>query len=382
MSSILIFLSLLLTLVATIYFYVKNIFSYWKRRGVTYMEPSFPVGNFPGTFSKKKSLTEEMEDLYNRTSEPFIGIYSLLQPALLVRDPEIIKDIFIKDFQSFGHRGMEANVDVDPMADNILLQQGDKWKNVRTQLSPAFSSGKIKAMFDVIVKSGKSMDKYVDGYADTGKTIEIRDVFARYATNVIVSVAFGLDIDCITNRDEEFRKYGPRFFEPNLKNMLRGSLPIMLPKLAKFLRLRFVDKDVGDFMIDSVRQNLEYREKNNVSRKDFFQMLMQLRNTGKIQEDNEDWTTKASANEKSISLEEMAAHAFLFFVGGFESSSSTMSFLMYELAKNPDIQQKAYEEIVQVVEKYNGALTYEAVADMKYMEQCLNGKFERLKTIK
>lgn len=376
MSSILIAMSLLLTLVATIYLYVKKQFSYWKRRGVPFVEPSFPFGNFPATFSKKKSLMEELEDLYNRTSEPFIGIYSSVQPALLVRDPKIIKDIFIKDFQSFGHRGFELDVNVDPMAENILLQKGDKWKNVRTQLSPAFSSGKIKAMFDVIVNSGKSMDKYVSDFADTGKKIEIRDVFARYATNVIVSVAFGLDIDCITNRDEEFRKYGPRFFEPTFRNLLRGTLPIMLPKLSKLLRLRFVDKDVGDFMIDSVRQNLEYREKNNVSRKDFFQMLMQLRNTGKIQEDHDDFTTTVNAKEKSISLEEMAAHAFLFFVGGFESSSSTMSFLMYELAKHEEIQQKAYEEIVEVVEKNNGTLTYDAVADMNYVEQCLNGKFE------
>lgn len=374
MSATFIFVSLVATLVVTAYLYVKNIFSYWKRKGVPFKEPSFPFGNFSETFLQKKSFPEILEDLYNGTTEPFLGIFSTIQPALLIRDPKIIKDVFIKEFQSFDHRGMEVDVNADPMANNILLQRGEKWKNVRTQLSPAFSSGKMKAMFDVILKSGSSMDKYVGDYADADKPVEIRDVFARYATNVIVSVAFGIDIDCIVNRNDEFRKYGPRLFEPSFKNMVRTNLSIMMPKLSKFLKMRFVDKDVGDFMIEAVRQNLEFREQKNYARKDFFQMLMQLRNTGKIQE-GDDWTTKNSSNQKLIDIEEMAAHSFLFFVGGFESSSSTMSFLMYELAKHPEIQQKVYEEIVEVLKKHDGKLTYEAAAAMTYLGQCLDGRF-------
>lgn len=50
-----------------------------------------------------------------------------------------------------------------------------------------------------------------------------------------------------------------------------------------------------------------------------------------------------------------------------------MSFCMYELAKAQDIQQKAYEEIVAVLDKHNGQLTYDALADMKYVEHCIEG---------
>lgn len=46
---------------------------------------------------------------------------------------------------------------------------------------------------------------------------------------------------------------------------------------------------------------------------------------------------------------------------------------MYELAKAPVIQQKAYEEIVTVLERHNGQLTYDALAEMKYMENCIEG---------
>lgn len=74
-------------------------------------------------FYRKKSIGEELEDIYNESTEPYIGINTMIQPVLLIRDPKIIKDILIKGFQSFAHRGFNANVDVDPMADNILLHK-------------------------------------------------------------------------------------------------------------------------------------------------------------------------------------------------------------------------------------------------------------------
>lgn len=152
--------ALLASLLATVYLYIKWTYSYWRRKCVPFKPPSFPFGNFTQSFTRKVSLAAELEKLYAETSEPFIGLYSTLQPVLLVRDPRIIKDILIKNFQSFNYRGYHASVH-DPMADNILLQQGDKWNNARRQFSPAFSSSKVKAMFDVIVNCTGSMKKYV-----------------------------------------------------------------------------------------------------------------------------------------------------------------------------------------------------------------------------
>lgn len=171
-------------------------------------------------------------------------------------------------------------------------------------------------MFEVINGCGESLLKFVGQFAGTENTVEIREVAACYTTNVISSVAFGLDVDCLVNPNSEFRKFGHMFFDASFKNIIRSNLAIMNPALAKFLRLRFTDKEVNDFFVETVQQNLEYREKNNVCRKDFFQMLIQLRNTGKIQEDGGDWHAKSTtAEEKTLTLEQMAAQAFFFFIG-------------------------------------------------------------------
>lgn len=374
MSTILIFVALFVSLIGTAYLYVKNAFTYWKRQGIPSIPPTFPFGNCKEIFLQTKSMSDLLQKFYESSKEPVLGIYSAIFPMLLIRDPKIIRNILITDFSSFHNRSSTANEEVDPMAANMLLQNDEKWKTARTQLSPAFSSGKLKAMFGAIIGATESLNEFIGQYADyQTKPVEIREVFARYATNVIASIAFGIEIDCIKNPNSEFRTYGKRIFEMKFINALRSMCIFFVPSLSRLLRVRFTDKDVGDFMINIVKENSKYREENNIVRKDFFQMLMQLRNTGKIKEnDDHDWSIKSTNIKKSLSLEEISAQAFLFFAASYESSSSTMSFCMYELATNADTQQKAYEEIVSVLERHNGQLTYESVGEMKYLDNCIN----------
>lgn len=109
MSSTLIFTALIATLIATAYLYVRNAFSYWKRKGVPYIQPSFPFGNLKDSLLQRISFAEAVKKLYDSSKEPYLGIYSTVSPFLIIRDPNIIRDILIKDFPSFHHRGINAN---------------------------------------------------------------------------------------------------------------------------------------------------------------------------------------------------------------------------------------------------------------------------------
>jgi hypothetical protein len=60
---------------------------------------------------------------------------------------------------------------------------------------------------------------------------------------------------------------------------------------------------------------------------------------------------------------------------GVKTSSTTMSFALYELAKDQDIPQKVREDVKSVLAKYDGQITYEAIRDMKYMDLVLSGKY-------
>jgi cytochrome P450 family 6 len=75
-----------------------------------------------------------------------------------------------------------------------------------------------------------------------------------------------------------------------------------------------------------------------------------------------------------MSINCLAAQAFIFFAAGFDTSSTTMTFCLYELAVNPDIQEALRNEIDTVLEKHGGNISYEAIQEMTYLDKVVAGK--------
>lgn len=97
---------ILIIFISALYGYVRFVYTYWQRRGVKHLPPTFPFGNFSDSFLQKISIGELVEKMYYQTNEPFIGIYGAIRPTLLIRDLHLIRRVLIKDFQHFVDRGM------------------------------------------------------------------------------------------------------------------------------------------------------------------------------------------------------------------------------------------------------------------------------------
>jgi len=68
------------------------------------------------------------------------------------------------------------------------------------------------------------------------------------------------------------------------------------------------------------------------------------------------------------------AQALTFLIAGYETSGSTLTFALYELALHPEIQQRLRAEIVQVLSKHDGKLTYDGMQDMPYLDRVVSGE--------
>lgn len=373
------FLNTTLTLIACslvlIYFYVNYVYSYWRRRGVPFLTPSFPFGNFGKNFMQKLSLGEQIEEIYRSTSDNFIGIFGVLRPTLIVRDPVLIRNVLIKDFQHFTDRGVYVDLENDPLSGHLFSLEGDRWKNLRSKLTPTFTTGKMKAIFSSLLECKNPLQQHISKLANANETVEVCELIARFTTNVIASVAFGIETDCLADPNNPFRKNGRKFFASNLKNAFRFFCFTVYPTLLKWSGIHLMDRDVEEFFFDMVKQTLQLRENECVVRKDFFQLLVQLRNTGSVQMDDEFKTIISNENSKTLTFDELSAQVFVFYVAGFETSSTTMAFCLYEIAQNPDIQRKIHEEIDRVLEHRNGTFTYDSINGLKFLESCIDGNF-------
>lgn len=50
---------------------------------------------------------------------PYVGIYVLFGPGLLIRDPELVKFVLTKEFTTFSNRGFKINTKIDPLSGEL-----------------------------------------------------------------------------------------------------------------------------------------------------------------------------------------------------------------------------------------------------------------------
>lgn len=367
-------LILLAATIVLIYFYVKRVYSYWLRRGVPQLKPVFPFGNGGKIFHQRLSLIEQMDEWYHSTSEPFVGVYTFFQPLLIVRDPDCIRNILIKDFPHFIDRVISVDAETDPLAAHLFNLKGDKWKNLRAKLTPTFTTGKLKATFKTLLDLNGPLLRHIERMASADQTVECYNLAVNHTTNGIISAGFGIDIDCFADPNNPFRKHGRGISQPNLKNTLRTICSILCPTLKRWLGVHNIDRDAEDFMYDMMRKLMDLRHRNGIVRSDFFNSLVQLLNTGNVRLDDDEWNTLvANENTKSYTIEELTAQALIFFVAGSETSATTIAFCLYELAKNSDVQQRLQEEIDSVFKESDGQFTYDSINAMDYLRCCIDG---------
>jgi cytochrome P450 family 6 len=310
-------------LIVLVYILNKYLFSFWSKRGFKQVDPTVIVGNAARVFTLKTTVGEFLRDFYFQYKDhKVLGIYMSYRPVLLINDAKIVQDILIRDFSSFHDRPMPVDEVNDPLSAHLFNIPGQQWRDLRVKLSPTFTSGKLKGMFSIIRDVGQVLEDYLDKNMKSGVDVfEFRDLMARFNTNVISSVAFGIENDCINEPDHIFRKMGAKVFETNFKNAIRGIAAFLGPKLFHKFKLRAVDKEIEDFIYAIVKQTIEHREQKNLSRNDFMQLLIQLKNQGYVsvdkgEKESEELKDQPTNVNKLLTIDQLAANVFVFFVAG------------------------------------------------------------------
>ncbi|KAK7789220.1 hypothetical protein R5R35_007046 [Gryllus longicercus] len=373
----------LVTLCIFIYWFFNNNWDYWEKRNVPFCKPSPFVGNFKDRVLFRKGLAELAVDQYNELKgHKFGGIWLFQSPCLLIRDPEVIKRVLVKNFSNFHDRGVDIDEKINPLAEHLFTLSGSKWRALRVKLTPTFTSGKMKMMFSLMNECATELVQFLTSEAaKCAGELEMKEISAKFTTDVIGSCAFGLQFNSMKDPNSEFRAMGRKITSPNPSFALRFTFLQFAPKLVKRLKLRIFPSDVSAFFLNAVKETIEYRETNNVKRNDFLQLLIDLKNKGKVDEDQHEDTkiTVAGIAKENDDTEILkftdnlvAAQAFVFFVAGFEATSSTISFALHELSVNREIQQKARKEVDDILQESSGEITYEALKKMDYIDNIIS----------
>jgi len=339
--------------------------TYWQSQGIACLKPHPLLGHITG-WTKVRSFPDILTDYYEKLkgSGPFAGFYWFQKPTAFVLEPELMKNILIKDFPKFTDRGFYSNPKDDPITGHLFLLEGQEWRQMRHKLSPTFTSGKMKNMFPMVVDVGHVFIDVFGQAVDEHGVVEVKDLLSRFTTDVIGTCAFGIDCNSLKDPNTEFRLMGQRALTETRHNLLGIAFTFVFRNLAKKLHMKLTPDDIEEFFFRIVRETIDVREREQIRRNDFMGTLIDLKNNKTI-------VSEDDGELQSISLEQIVGQAFVFFAAGFETSSTTMGFALYELAKHEDIQERARQEVQAILAQHGGELTYDCMKDMKYLDQVI-----------
>lgn len=344
-----------------IYRWSTYTFDFWQKRNVVGPQPTALLGNYKAVLFGKMSFGQWLAENYqNYSNAPIVGVFKVRQPIAIIRDPDLIKHVLMRDFIKFPDRGKKTFEKAKPLSQHLLNLDYPKWKPLRNQFSPAFNPRKLREMFLLLCECGDHFQDCLEKRITTEDMIDCHDLTACFTTDVIGTCAFGLQMQAIADKQSVFRNMGKYILDMDWKKLIKFRIKECMPWFYSFLAPVVHDSMVTDFFSTIMKETIDHRRRYNVDKHDIIHQIME------IQDHLDKFDFK-------ITDTLLAAQLFGFFLGGFETSSTTMSNALYELAQNHDCQNQLRDEIRQVLDSNDNVLTYDLVKSMTYLDKVFKG---------
>ncbi|XP_066248975.1 LOW QUALITY PROTEIN: cytochrome P450 9e2-like [Euwallacea similis] len=398
---------MLILLIASWYLLTKPLF-HWKNLGVTQTKSPWiilgdnwryisPLRGQSTFFDFVKWMTEGCK------ATGYMGIYDFTVPVLCITDPELIKTITVKHFEYFTDI---LPLSIDPKlesmaAGTLLLQNGEKWKSMRTLLSPILTTKKMKFLWNFIAEETTKLVDFLSEKTSENGCIEVemadlflgisrpiqlelkhstRKLFFRFSSDVAANLAIGIKTDSLRGENNILYKSalelseidldGPAFlmhrFFPRLSKVLPFLATIrnntLFVAYLQLLGIRIFNKKSNLVFEEAYKESISAKLRSQVKRNDVVDSLLDI-----INSDNGD---QSSLKLKST-FWDVVGMAANFFSAGLHPVSSALLFGTYELALNKDVQERLRLEIHQIAQKHP-EVTYEVIQEMLYMDMVVS----------
>lgn len=245
--------------------------------------------------------------MYRRfPNERFFGMFELFgKPTYVIRDPELIKLITIKDFDHFVNHRTDISPDCDPlMGRSMFVSRDEHWRTLRTMISPAFTGSKMRLMLSLV---GECAQRFV-GQLETQLAgqpcvMDVLDVARRFSSDTIASSAFGLDVNSMSNPDNEFFRMGINVSDFSGLQGLKFLGFSGFPAVMKFFNIGFFNKKQIKYFRDLVHDTISHREKHGIVRHDMINLLIEAKRGElfhKVEEDADEDIGFATVQESKV----------------------------------------------------------------------------------
>lgn len=387
------------------FYYYENTYTYWSKRGVKSDIPLPLVGDlFNVLFKDRLGLERERVEKYGKV----YGSFQSGKPCLNIADPDVLRQICIKDFDVFtDHR-------VDEFANkyqkNFLTWIRDQhWKRVRSLMSPTFTSSKIRRMFVFLNGCAEDLiENFKEQLSGRDTVLNVSDVFSLYTIDGISTCCYGLKLERKSgNKDIKSLASRNSFIEHSMSAIETKFYKLVILTLVPRFILRkinfeLIDESVYQPIVDRMNTWIQKRRDSPKKYEDMLQLLVDAKLDDELElndmdlaenhhagltrenlvenqkklishvEEKQKTSSDVNTAEFRLNNLEILSEAIFLLAAGLETTRTLLTNCAYVLAFHPDLQEKLYNELRQIVvfdtEKRQHSFDYESLTSCQYLD--------------
>lgn len=231
MLTFILLLTLFICLLIIYLLHIRRCYLFFEQLGIAGPRPAFFIGNV-GDFVRTKRVSLSIRNWSGQYGRVY-GYFEGHTPVLVISDPDILDEIFNKNFSKFHSRRQFPLEDRRKTHEHHLFSAtGDEWRRQRAVINPTFSPLKMKRMLHLINAAIDTfMDKLNDFEHTSDEGFDIYQLYKSLTMDLIWRCCFGIETDMQKDPTDPFLRRSQQVFARENNTYLATLLSIFIPEL-------------------------------------------------------------------------------------------------------------------------------------------------------
>ena len=259
--------------------------------------------------------------------ERFSGTYSAALPGnlkfILTQDPGLINYVLRENHSNYQKSPLTAARGRRLFGNDLLFSNGDYWLRQRRLIQPSFHHKKLQGLYEIIVKT---IEEYLNSFPQ-GEQIDVYPLLHQLAFNIAVRSLFDIELSVaqMTNLNRIFNE---------LQDFYMSDLNLPVKRVFyPFTREDRVNFKKSAQLKSIIRDIIQKRRSDPKEYQDLLDLLLNARyeDTG-----------------EPMYEDQVIDEVLILLFAGHETTATTLSWLLYQIASHRDVQEKLSISIQQM----------------------------------